>query len=351
MKGRLAVIAAAASTAALPMPPVIVERTYSAGVYPVAQAWITHVSNLVPVALFDLMVVAVAGAWIALGLRDITTKPSRLRALASIGLRTAIWAAVVYLLFVCVWGLNYRRVPLARRLPFDASRVTLDAARDLAIRAVGELNALYAPAHAESTDDGSASAVDSALAVAFARAQRDLGAARLAAPARPKRTILDLYFQRAGVSGMTDPFFLETLIATDLLPVERPFVVAHEWSHLAGITDEGEANFVGWLTCVRGTPPQRYSGWLFLFGELSRAMRSGDRIAVGAGLAPGPREDLRAVARRIQEHVNPRVAAAGWRAYDQYLKANRVERGAASYAEVVKLVLGVRFDEAWVPQR
>jgi hypothetical protein len=34
------------------------------------------------------------------------------------------------------------------------------------------------------------------------------------------------------------------------------------------------------------------------------------------------------------------VSAAGWRVYDQYLKVNRVDEGTASYAEVVRLVLG-----------
>jgi hypothetical protein len=51
----------------------------------------------------------------------------------------------------------------------------------------------------------------------------------------------------------------------------------------------------------------------------------------------------------MQQQVSPRVSAAGWRLYDRFLKANRVERGAASYADVVKLALGVRFDAAWVP--
>ena len=46
---------------------------------------------------------------------------------------------------------------------------------------------------------------------------------------------------------MTDPFLLETLLAPDLLDVERPFVIAHEWAHLAGYADESEANFVAWL--------------------------------------------------------------------------------------------------------
>jgi hypothetical protein len=150
---------------------------------------------------------------------------------------------------------------------------------------------------------------------------------------------------------MTDPIFLETLVAGDLLPFERPFVVAHEWSHLAGINDEGEANFAGWLVCLRGTPTQQYSGWLFLVNELARAVRDADRAAMGAALGPGPRADLRAISDRLAAHINPRVSAAGWRAYNEYLKANRVERGTASYAEVVKLVLGVRFTGEWVPEK
>jgi hypothetical protein len=154
--------------------------------------------------------------------------------------------------------------------------------------------------------------------------------------------MLDLYFRRAGVDGMTDPFFLETLIASDLLPFERPFIVAHEWSHLAGIADEGEANFVGWLACLRASPAAQYSGWLFLYAELAQAASERDRRDVAARLGPGPRADLRAIRERILRHVSPRVSAAGWRVYDSYLKANRVEAGAASYEEVVRLVVGAR---------
>jgi hypothetical protein len=38
-----------------------------------------------------------------------------------------------------------------------------------------------------------------------------------------------------------------------------------------GIADEGEANFTAWLSCAGGSPPNAYSGWLFLYGELARA--------------------------------------------------------------------------------
>jgi hypothetical protein len=167
--------------------------------------------------------------------------------------------------------------------------------------------------------------------------------------------MLDLYFRPAGVAGMTDPWFLETLVESDLLAVERPFVIAHEWSHLAGFADEGEANFAGWLTCVRAGAAAQYSGWLFLFGELVNSVPRADRAPLMASLDAGPRGDLRAIAARLARDVQPTVSAAGWRVYDQYLKANRVEAGAASYAQVVRLVLGTRVglsaDESGSPAR
>ena len=70
-----------------------------------------------------------------------------------------------------------------------------------------------------------------------------------------------------------------------------------------------------------------------------RAARAIARTSM-ARLDAGPREDLRAIAARLARDVSRAVSAAGWRVYDRYLKANRVEAGAASYAQVVRLVLG-----------
>jgi hypothetical protein len=81
---------------------------------------------------------------------------------------------------------------------------------------------------------------------------------------------------------------------------------------------------------------------LFLFGELANSISRGDRPALMARLDAGPRSDLRAIAARVARDLKPRVSAAGWRVYDRYLKANRVEAGTASYAQVVRLVLGTR---------
>ena len=345
--GRAAAILLAAVAALVPLPPAFVERAYSSNVFPRLQRIVTAASNLAPFALLDALIVVAVVVWAALAVRD-ARRLKWLRVLGRLLVRTAVGAALFYLAFLLVWGLNYQRVGLSSKLQFDERKVSADAAAALARRVVDRLNAQYREAH----DAGWApfGRVDPSLASAFERTQRELGATSTAVPGRPKASLLNSYFRRAGVAGMTDPYFLETLVQRELLPFERPIIVAHEWSHLAGYNDESEANFVGWLTCLRAPTPNQYSGWLFLYSELAGAVRPSDRGELAARLAPGPRADLQAIAERIRRQVSPVISTAAWRVYDRYLKANRVEAGAASYAEVVRLVLGTEFGDDWQPR-
>jgi len=339
-----AILASALAAMYVPVSAAFVERQYSTLVYLDVQRLLTSASNRAPFALIDLAIAILAAGWIALAVRDVRRSSSWLRALAPVVVRTIVWCAAGYLVFVAAWGLNYRRERFVDRLPYDESKVTAVAALTAARATVDRLNWLHSSAHASGWPP--ANAVDPALAAAFGRALVDVRLPAAIVFARPKQTILNPYFRRAGVDGMTDPFFLETLVASNALPFERPFIVAHEWSHLAGVADEGEANFVGWLACGRGNRSAQYSGALFFYRELAQTLRGRERADLAAALGPGPREDLRAIRERFERDVSPRVSSVGWRVYDSYLKANRVEAGAASYAEVVKLVLGVRIDDA-----
>jgi Protein of unknown function (DUF3810) len=340
MPWRPALVAAAAGAALVPLPAAVVERLYSARLYLAIQPLLTSLSNLAPFALLDGLVLVAAVSWIGLTARDVRSVKGRLRAVVVVLWRAIVWSAAMYLVFLLTWGLNYRRVRLVDALALDPARITAPAVKDAAILTAGRLNVLHERGHAAGWPD--AHATDQQLAAAVERALADTGRPQTVVPGRPKRSIFDWYFRRAAVDGMTDPFFLEILVSSDLLPFERPFVTAHEWSHLAGVADEGEANFVGWLACLRGSPAAQYSGWLFMFSELARVSSGTDRAAIRAALAAGPSEDLQAIRDRVARHVSPRLSAAGWRVYDSYLKANRVEAGAASYGEVVRLALGTR---------
>jgi hypothetical protein len=341
VKTRSLLVALAAAAAFVPLSPDAVERWYSSGLYLRLQGVITPVTNRVPFALLDVAAAVLIVAAAARLARRMRTAGRSRAALDFAGVSIS-GIAIVYLLFVGLWGLNYRRVPLEHKLDYDPGRVTVEAAVVLANAAVTSVNAGYAAAHAHEADGP-------ALERSFAGAQRALGATRIAVPGVPKRSLLTLYFRRAAIDGMTDPLFLEIILNRDVLPVERPAVLAHEWGHLAGYADESEANFIAWLTCVRSQDPvAQYSGWVAAYqhaaGGLPRPVR-----ATLQPLDPGPRDDLRAISARYGRSSRVvRNAARG--VYDTYLRANRVSEGIASYDMVVKLMLGTRFDAGWTPR-
>ena len=347
---RLVPIAAAVVAALVRLPPAWVERWYSEGVYLAVQARLTPLSNLVPWALFDPLLAAAAVGLVAAWARALRRAPRgrRWTALPGIGLSTLSAAAWAYLAFLAIWGLNYERVPLADKLRFDPASVTRGAQRALALTAAAQLDALYPARRTASWPVFGRVPVP--LARAFGEVQRELGMPETAVPGIPKATLLEPYFDRAAIDGLTDPYLLEVLLDDRLLPFERPFVLAHEWAHLAGYADESEANFLGWLTCLRSNRGDQYSGWLFLFSQTLVGLPPADQQAAIRQLTPGPRADLEAVRARILSGLSPRVQQAAWGLYDRYLKANRVPGGVANYEAVIRLILGTRFGPAWQPE-
>jgi hypothetical protein len=337
----LGVIFAALLGLVAPLPPATVEGWYSRGLYPPLQRTLTAISNLVPFALLDLAALMALALWVMMVIR-IARSVRPMLALRMVAARLVVFTALSYLVFLALWGLNYRRIPLEQKLDFDQTLVTRDTARTLAAESVRMINATYAGAHAAAPELAT-------LGPPFATAQALLGSGRPARPGVPKRSFLGLYFRWAAIDGMTNPFFLEVILNPDVLPIERPFVLAHEWAHLAGYADESEANFVAWLTCAHGDPLGQYSGWLALYAHVSAALPREDRRALAEQLAPGVRHDLIAINARLLRSA-PAVREAAQGVYDSYLKANRVERGILSYDAVVRLILGTRFDAGWTPR-
>ena len=203
-------------------------------------------------------------------------------------------------------------------------------------------------ANALKLEVGAPASGDAPLASALMEVRHWLGVPQSPRLGPSKRSLLELYFRKAAIDGMTDPFFLEVIVNPDVLPSERPFVLAHEWAHLAGYADESEANFVAWLTCIRASPAARYSGWLSAYQHVASGLPAQDRRALAAALSSAVAADLAAERARVaRSSERVRVVARG--AYDTYLRANRVSEGIANYNAVVKLMLGASFDAEWRP--
>jgi hypothetical protein len=339
-----------------PWPSGLVDTFYSRGIYRYGQSFMTTISNLTPWTWMDVLAAVV----LALVLRRVVllVKDARsdgfMAAWGQLMRRSLRGAGIVLGIFCLFWGLNYRRTPLGQALV--AAQTT-------------------APAPAASVDDLRSLAVDAANLAARTRgnarqsllsyeevakdlpapvndARGRLGRPRLSVPGRPKYTVFTPFFTRAGVTGMVDPFALESLVHPDLLPFERPFVLAHEWAHLAGFADEAEASAIGWSACMRGDAPLVNSASMFLLVEAGSSLPRPVWNNVFSSADAGVQEDLRALEQRLRE-VQPRVRDASFKVYDEYLKANSVSDGVQSYSRALQLIMlpvfrdqlnGLRFD-------
>ena len=333
----LAVIALAGVAAAIPWPPAQVEALFASGVYPRWQRAATTLTNAMPFAVFDVVIVAAVLALLGAAVASWrTASGSRVRRAAmALGGALSV-AAAVYLWFLASWGMNYQRPPLATRLGLRQSPLTVAAVVRFTDETVAELNRLRPLARAQPWPD--TKGVDAMLSPAFRATLPALGARADVVAGRPKWSLLQPYLRWAGIDGVTNPFVPEVVVNHDLLPVEWPFTLAHEWGHLAGLAHEAEASFVGWRTCLAASDQSRYSARLWAVAHLLAMVPPSERNRLIYRIDDGPKRDLRAIAARTAKSV-PVVRRVSWATYDRYLKTNRVSEGLASYDEAIGLIL------------
>ncbi|HEX4913507.1 MAG TPA: DUF3810 family protein [Vicinamibacterales bacterium] len=331
---------AAALVAAMFRPaPGTIEDVYGRRAYPIIQASLTTLSNLSPIAVIDVGLVILIAITIAIWVVSLKrAKKKRLRGIGNALMSTLTLAAIVYLWFLTTWGFNYGRQPLEERLPFDRSRISPAAVRSLAEFAIAQANRTHAAAHAAGFPG--IDEMPRSLVTAMQEVERELGRPRTTVMAKPRWSILSPFFRASSVSGMCDPFFLETLLNPDLTGPERPIVLAHEWAHLSGYAPEDEASFVGLLAALRAGPAAEYSAWLDLAMTAADQLQPVTQQLIFKNLADGPRQDRIAIYQRVMGSRIETVDRVAWATYDQALRVQGVEEGVQSYSRVIELVLG-----------
>lgn len=331
----------------VPVPGWIVEELYSRDTYPWLQDILTAVSNVMPFALLDVLILGALGATLfrAVRLFNVVRQRGVMDALWEAVRRVIRFAAVIAILFYWAWGFNYRRTALETGLPggkaveptIDLLQLAVADANSLATRLRPVVIARREPSYAEISD---------ALLPQMNEALKRLNRPALQRGGRPKYSfVLTPFFTSAGITGMINPLGLESIVHPELLPYERPFVLAHEWAHLSGQADEADASAVGWLACMEGDSAFAYSASLYLIMEGSAKLPPEARKAGWARLDAGVRSDIDAIIARMRRE-DPVVQRAASRVYDEYLRANRVADGTASYSRALSLILTPPLREA-----
>jgi hypothetical protein len=256
-------------------------------------------------------------------------------------LNCAVICGIYAVWFELSWGWNYARAPLETRVRYDASLVTPQRAAALRQRAMAQMNALAAAAHAHANEPLDITAIRAAWLPVVQRGGDDWAPSVVG----PKPTIADPFMLATGTSGFINPYTLNVAMASDLLWFERPFDLAHEWSHDAAYAREDEANYFAIVTCLRSNDPVlQYSGWFELFLYLPQKRHYAHREFV-----PLVWKDFAAIRRRDARHINVMLAHWSWRTYNVYLKSNRISSGIANYDEVTRLMLGAALDASGLP--
>jgi hypothetical protein len=144
------------------------------------------------------------------------------------------------------------------------------------------------------------------------------------------------WLHAAGIDGVFNPLAHEPIISNSVLDIERPFVMAHEFAHVRGYPDEGDANVIAaFATLMSDEPAFQYSGWLNLW--LYLRTRELEKL-----LDPGPRSDIQRMFERARAEQIRWINDFQRSLLDWFLKANSVDEGVRSYSRVVMLAAGTQ---------
>ncbi|MBT6004528.1 MAG: DUF3810 domain-containing protein, partial [Prolixibacteraceae bacterium] len=232
------------------------EKIYSRGIYPFVTKILSKTSSFFPFSLDDIFYLLLIFAAVVIIILSIFKKIS----LKNSGKIVLNIFASVYILFYSLWGYNYfrnninQRIDLAEREP-DAEEF-ISVLKDLIVKTNNSFCTFnnFNMIEIERLIEKSYNKLAPVLQINYPAGKR-----------RAKNITFSRFFAKAGISGYYGPFFSEVHINKNNLPVEYPFVLAHEKAHQFGISSEAEANFYAWLVCSQSESKQlQYSANLYI---------------------------------------------------------------------------------------
>jgi hypothetical protein len=261
-----------------------------------------------------------------------------------------LWGAVGALLwaFLLLWGFNYARPPLEKRLGLDPPAADPQVLLETGERVAARTSDLF-----EALGQNSGS---TRLPVSFEELDQliddgyrelKLPGDRIGGRTTPAKPLMSsTLFSYLGISGIFVPFTGEPSVNALQPDAALPLVLAHEKAHQRGITHEGEANFAAFLVCSRENAPPylRYAAYLFatqhLLGEASEYLPREKVAAAWDRLGAGPLADVQAM-RDFWERYQGVASELTSEVNDSYLRALRVPEGVESYGTVVRMLLAL----------
>ncbi len=321
-----------------------VEKVYSQQLYPVLASVLSTISEEFPFSLDDLFyIILIFSLFLIVFLR--IRKKITWRQSGKIVLNVL---ALTYTCFYLFWGFNYFRPGVNTRLTLPERKADTTEFIPILKSLINQTNNSYT--NFEKFDKQE---IDKQIEASYQKLAPALGIKYPAGKRHPKSITFSRFFAQAGISGYYGPFFSEVHVNSFILPVEYPFVLAHEKAHQLGITSEAEANFYAWLVCSQSSSKQlQYSANISVLRFfLYQAYRLKQYPEIVKELKQPVKDDFKRIRQHWLELRNDKVDRVATKVNDTYLKTNQVEKGIDDYTGVVQFVmdfeLNTDFQKKW----
>lgn len=164
---------------------------------------------------------------------------------------------------------------------------------------------------------------------------------RAQAPAKPMlfSEILSVF----NLTGFYFPYTAEANVNDHMPQIETAFTICHELAHTRGFMREDEANFIGYLACLKSPDANlQYSGLYVALLQSMKALYRADSqryFALREKYSPALVRDIVSVQQYWDKYFDTPAAEASNIINDTYLKANNLSDGTQSYGRMVDLLL------------
>lgn len=314
-----------------------IEHYYSGRIYPVIAKCISFFSSVVPFSLWDvfwvLVILLVISGLILVAFRKIK--------FTWFSLRTLQLVALLYSFFYFVWGYNYFRPKIEQRIGWKIPQADQMFFRSFLDSLITRTNFNYTTILASEYPH-----IDTLVEDSYRKVSSELGINYPNGTRRPKTMVFSSFYSKLGLSGYFGPFFNEIHVNHFVLPLDYPFLLAHEKAHQFGVTSEAEANLVAFVVCVRSDDQKlRYSGYqsllLYFLRDASHLKEYKDYLNK---IDQRVMQDFRSKQKYYQGLENITLSKMQTAVDNSYLKANNIEKGVKNYNQAVSLVIDWYFN-------
>ena len=347
---------------------------YTTRIYPIIGTFLSPISGLFPFAVGDIFI-ALSIVWVFFyPIYEIKWRKQLAKRFFFLAAkrgcypkkkvvfgRVAEYLLWVYAWFYIAWGLNYSQPNIYCRTGMKPVEVSEAKFREFAYRYADSINYLSEERrvkseetafddHRESqfngmVDDGLKNRVRDAVLKGY----NEIGAKEgINAPfnqhPHAKTMLFTPLSSMSGVTGSMGPFFCEFTLNGDIRPHDYPAIYAHEFAHLLGIANEGEANFYSYIVCTASSDKAvKFSGYYHIFFHVLRNVFDILGEKEGEKFLKYIRPEIIQLARSDRQYwISKRckvLDAAQDFIFDLYLRGNHVAEGRKSYSGVVGLIL------------